>query len=1504
MNRKRNAATIAGLAGLALAGSTFAQTATPQTGNYNDGANNLELIGGGTDNSNVYLRVLLAGITATGAAAVDGDFAIAFRDAAGAIILNSARPVLAANLTEIAAFANAGEIDAGDVWQIDVSGFVAARPANAVELVLLYNENNAAGDSAATDANLLDAGGAQIDAEQLLLADNADPNLDTEYDIIADRPTLVSAFFEEVAGGGVNDNLFLVFNVPQPASLNNNVQITLAQADGVAPNVGDNPNDTANTGGDTDGNATALGQNAFQVDEDNDGTFQNVGFAVAPTLGNGQTFIVIPFDNTVAAQSQELGTTAVGNGGTIRVSANSAGVVFDEIGNRVTAGAVAIQNLPSFTITSVEFQQRIVTAGAVANAVRVVFNLPVDPADLGNAAFYGGFLKNPDGTNTDLQITGVAADPADPNAVFLTVTGNATDRLYADGLNQNGQQLSITTSTAGDVPSILFNPGGNQFSDDTTIVGQDFIAPTVEGFAYTDTNGDGVIDSGLIIFDEAIAIPGTTTAADFTLRKSASTVQPIFQILPNGQLVNDQVTAAGTAADDITISSLTTVDGRTVTAGIPARLQLANALAISFDPFSVDWDGVGGTVNNGQAQNTEALPGSGGSAGGNFLLVGFGANAVSVQDTTANANTNTLAATPALPAGTPFALDRANPLGAVVAFFTGDNQQITLDGNPAGEFNTQFWREIARGGAGAGTNDTLGNPAGLADVGDQVLNNRLATFWSETVAAPGIDPTNVLVDGLDNVFDAVANFGASFPHGQFADPGFTNNITFGFDGSGAERPSVLTPTSLISVRTTANIVDGAGNTGSFDDVAASDRTAPYLTFFSEADATPGFAPTVRLSAILEDGDTDGFADNIRLQMSAGVSLAALDTDPTGGFDDFDVEDTTVTGVGTEGGVDSSVINVAINDGDVSMAATADVTYNSNNTIVGLNGISPTVLPVNGVTDANALATAASILQPNIDGQTPAVMIINGTGTQNGVALPQGTVIFGTVAIPTVVQLDFTWNNLDVEFDIWDADQTAGALGAVPSMAAFTDFLLGMEEELYLQRGDFNNLTFTNEFNGAAAGGALTTGDGEATAQAQEDIIEVEVNSRNLNRVTFSGNGQKGEKRTLNRLRNGSATLAWDVMRSGDGSFARFADGDTGGGYVAGGVPVLSRAVIDNNNGTFTINVAGPTSAFNGNNVLGSIGFPVILVAQLPNGQRFALSALNASANAANNFNPVLFDAEVETSDQAQNGDQAADGASAFAFDIATNINTEFLFGGWNLLSYGLDNGWASSTANVPDVLTAGLTDANADGTPDNTFVSSALPAAGALEQFAYFFDRDSVPGDRIWTAADDTAATAELDSILIDLGTMDTFAFTMTDRGVQFGDGINSFVGGYAAGVFMTSGANAGAVVGAQVGVFQFGTNLNDLTTAGNGITNNTTTLGWSLVTVTNDLGFATEADFFTNNGSLDYFIVLDNQGPSSTASSRIDIRSAANGGGLAADATDDAVGDNTAGFTHVVAPN
>lgn len=1175
-------------------------------------------------------------------------------------------------------------------------------------------------------------------------------------------------------------------------------------------------------------------------------------------------------------------------------------------------------------ITGVEALASVIdeNGAAVANALRVTYNMPLDPADLGDANFYNNNVANNGLVNvdnnvtapTDLRVTGVTIDPSNGAAVLLSladandagVDPNEVFQLYDDA-----RSFSVDTSTGqgsilqllpggGNAPQGLgFASGNAAYAGATGAVFTltDSIAPTFDSFGFTDDSGNGDVDTALFIFREPIST--TNVLADLNIRQNDALVNPFDQIGAGGGLAQDNVafsttniTIAGVSVDPVNGFN-PSFTGLNVT-NFPPRLlsngTASNAWRISFDPTAVDWDGDGTTQAGGDT--TEAIPGTGGavSAVDDFLIGNWAALTLNFTDGT---NTTTLAQSAAFPAAagvtstSAFLVDRANPIAAVGNFFTGDNQ---LAGS-----NVQYWREIAGGGALASVPGAtaLDNNA----VGDQTANNRAATFWSEPLAgAPGAGVANAIVDGIAGVFQSAA-------------PAFiTNNgFTFAFNGTAGERDDILAVGSLITIPTNVGIVDNAANPGTTVDLTINDAVAPYVPLFANADNTAGAGlPTVGWQAFLEDLDGDSFADQVRLNFTQNIQQARLDTvDGGNGFTDFSVAGVTVSSTDTASGVDDNEVVVGFNDGVISVAGNVAVTYNSSttSTIVGVNGFSPAD-QVTPAADAAAALLAAQPIDPLVDGFTPAIMTLQGNLTGfDGNPVPVGTKVFATVAIPTVVELDFTWNNLDLEYDLWDTEQAA----AIGSMAAFTDALLGIESELYLNRNNGNVLTFTNEFDAAVsvAGG---TGDFETN----EDTIEVNINSRNLSRVTFSGNGQTGEKRVLNRLRNGSATLAWDVMRSTDGSYALFASGDVAaGGYVAAGIPILSRDVTTTNDGAFTINVTGPTNAFNNGNVLASIDFPVILVAELPNGQRFALSSLLSSANSTNNFAPINFDPEVETRDQAGSGDNVADGSSTFNFDLR-NVASNQLFTGWNLLSYGQDNGWAASNSNIPGVLTAGLTDADANGTPDNIFVSNALPAAGALEQFTYWADVNpaSTTPDGIWTNADDAAINNELGSIILDLGRFDVFAFTMTDRGVQFGDGMNNFVGGYAAGVFVT--ANAGAAVPTasnHFGVFQFGPDLNDANVVGNSIINNSTTLGWALVTVTNPDGNAdTAADdataFFGVNSNLDYFIILDNQGPTATASERIDITSAASAGSALTSPNDLLpMTDNVAGFSHVAAP-
>lgn len=435
----------------------------------------------------------------------------------------------------------------------------------------------------------------------------------------------------------------------------------------------------------------------------------------------------------------------------------------DGSGNAVTTG-VQIATVAPLTITSVEFFETVTFVDPAKNAVRVTYNLPLDPADLGDfgaGGFYGEFLQL-GGVDSDLEITGVSIDPDNPNAVLLEVDAPGVDPsfiVFADGRASAGGQFSLVTDLGGDVPSSIFDP--NDYVTAQTLTIADAIAPSAGGFSFHDLSGDGVLDAVAVFFDEPVTF---SAAGSFTLNVvGAETLSPIALLQDDGTFPG---MLPSSSAGTITPGSGTLGSVRVGT-GLPDRLSTNNAFVLPFDASTYDWSGDGVGVNR---------PGTDGPTG----LLTLDHPDVTATDGSGN-ETTVAAATAAVNT------DRAAPVLASVFFFNGENQLA--------DNNTQYAVE---------QNLT---------VGQQTANRRAALVFGETVVSGGLDPQDILAagQGFDDLLGA---------------PATQNNIVTVADpdaGTGYGPGSVVSFAAGIDLADGAdNPASDAGG------VAAAQRTAPYI----------------------------------------------------------------------------------------------------------------------------------------------------------------------------------------------------------------------------------------------------------------------------------------------------------------------------------------------------------------------------------------------------------------------------------------------------------------------------------------------------------------------------------------------------------------------------------------------------------------------------------------------------------------------------------------------------
>jgi len=391
------------------------------------------------------------------------------------------------------------------------------------------------------------------------------------------------------------------------------------------------------------------------------------------------------------------------------------------------------------------------------------------------------------------------------------------------------------------------------------------------------------------------------------------------------------------------------------------------------------------------------------------------------------------------------------------------------------------------------------------------------------------------------------------------------------------------------------------------------------------------------------------------------------------------------------------------------------------------------------------------------------------------------------------------------------------------MEAFTDFLFGLSfaQHVYLGR-DVDNYQFYR--NDKDLGDTSGDGDGNTT----RDVIDLDIQSRGIGNVTFRGTGEGRE----NRVDRGTIEMSWDVWRSSNGTVDRF----WSSGFDFFGDPILSRTVITGQNGRFELFVSAPLAAFGKSSFLDATGRPIILICELPNGKRFALSSLLSSVNGP----PILFNAV----NQDQKGDGTAPSATTFNFNL-DNVGTTWAFEGWDGIPFNRNSGFAESSGNRP-LRPAGLNDSDIQ-------VGTQLPMTHALDQFVFWEDFN---GDGMWTASDDS----DFSDIRISAACIDHMAFTMTSFGVQFGEGINNLVGGYGFLFFNNESS--------PIGIFQFGPprSGNAFFAAGNDFPNSSSTQGWGFLT--SPATFDPITGITASNPLMDFCLRFDNNNGTFTVES------------------------------------
>ncbi|MDX2115439.1 MAG: hypothetical protein SFZ24_07430 [Planctomycetota bacterium] len=1226
---------------------------------------------------------------------------------------------------------------------------------------------------------------------------------------VLNTPIAISNAYVSTSGG--NTVLNLVFN----RSLDNTVAA----------------NDNPEAGG-TTGNQTSVVGNLVLTDFQlaADATF-GTPLALTGTLVPAPAFVVgsngttvqiaiTPPTNVAAGQFVRVNDGDAVDGDANDAVGNFDGILADVIGNfaELDTNGVQITALPTFTITSANFIQQITADAAVANAVRVTFSLPVNTGDLGDfgagTTFFGQFLRKADGTASDLEITGAAIDPNDPNSVLLTIDrtdADPDDAVFADGLSLDGAGYRLdTTATGANVPSSIF--ATNDYATAQQLALGDDIAPVLVGYGFLDRDRDGRIDAFGAIFNE----PGTSTVtqANVTFRKINATVQPIGQIRSDGTLVNDMVVADAAPANNVipyvttgTVQEVSSVNDNNV--NTPARLSVNNAVVWNIQE-EFNWDNIPATTGD-----AEAIPGTGGGVGGTPFATIESTTGVPFTDV----NGNLLSAS-ALTA-TNVTLDFAAPV-VLPRFHTGDNTNNDfLPAGPAFTGGPSDGDAIAIDDVNSLLNEQSDDGDSTSyetrDLGDAIYNNLIVFVGSENFAGGGV--TN----------QGQVRFGSGGATGfAAADEAFTTNNITAFVNRTAN--AAVVAGVPVSIGAGSGLADAAGNETTLAETATVNITGPYVALQpSAANGQPIF------SGFLVSTDADPFAEEIILTFNRALDPATVTAA------DFAISPGTLGTVTASG----STVTLGLTGDTVSTTSTVQVTFNGSTQVIGSASGGPTTSSV--APNAGAFINVfnvGGIPNPTFPTQAMAIMDITGRALRGGTGLARGTQISALIAVPHIHRISGTRDNVPFVLDAVGVNDSLSGGADLASLNAANNVFFGLRRTLYGGHAGGNTIAFRTEQDD----GTFVTG----------DVVAMNINFNNLTNVTFTGNGEASNftQTPGDRFTNGTFDFCWDVIRASGGRIENlFANGP-----VWGGVPIASTAVITSNDGSYELHVSLPFGIFDGLNRLAGVDPIVIIVAQEPDGTRTVVSSVLASAIAADsaltdaNGAPIVFRAQNRTQ---QSSGEASD-AFSFDFDVA-DVGRESIFQGWNAIGNQRKFGFSTSASSNPllptGVVAADVRTFGAGGVP----AASRMPFAGPFEQFALFRDTNS---DGFWTIADGT----DLSGIVVDVSCLRHFIWTLTSRGLSVGSGVSSIVGGYGIGFFNNSGTAGG---GSTFGMFQFGTALDSGEFFPSAFPNNATTQGWAFVTAKQ--AFATPAAVadIDGNGEVDYIISFRNNGPNAAAAGR-----------------------------------
>jgi len=697
-------------------------------------------------------------------------------------------------------------------------------------------------------------------------------------------------------------------------------------------------------------------------------------------------------NNNILQFDRNSMTTDLDAGDWVRPAYNAMGNavndIFSIVGYQSTNDAVQVQTVSALTIESVKAFKSL---GAGANddeVILVTFNLPLDPADLGDDAFYSDALQLSAGGDSDLDIDNISAGP-ESNQVWLDITSGGTDSILVNALNEaDGMALTLDTDVmAGDVPSSIF--GTDDYETAQSLDVQDCISPSLEALAYQDVDGDGVQDAAVFVFGESLDSSLDGADADdlgITLtRRAGVTITPIGTVDPVTGEWTTYMTAASMMADDdeIEVTSIEIISFDEDGDGTISDLETDNAIRAKYDPAQ-DFGVAGGGWDLDDTTSSPEMdgPGTGDDNAVRGQIDADNSDIVDANDVSIDSDPDT-ADTDDIDQNT--ATDAATPVAVASTYKSGDN------------FSGGFFELFE---------ETDGN------VGDDADNNVWQGVFGETMTIAGADPSDVSWgSGSTERFqagDTVRLLGA-------------NNNIVQIEDSGARG---LEPGDTLTFASGNMIDDASGNelSGTF---TAEQGTAPYVAL--QTDINNATTP----SAFLFTTDGDDFANEVRLFTESPVAADSVQVDDftfDGGMEFSSVD---VSTSGTQ-------ITLVFPNDDIPLSNTVDVTYTA-----PADNDDPMSQIIEG-TDGNAVfpgltttITAEQFPDPDVDADDLAIMDIRGTITSGGNPVGVGAKLYGMVAVPVPAMISGQISGID----FW--------LSEDEDLEAFFNFIYGFEDHLYL-----------------------------------------------------------------------------------------------------------------------------------------------------------------------------------------------------------------------------------------------------------------------------------------------------------------------------------------------------------------------------------------------------------------------------------------------------------------------